>query len=49
MINTMDGIHGFSARLRTQVLGMSSDELETLLVGVRKDIQNPQIYAYWPM
>jgi hypothetical protein len=49
MINTLDGIHGFSARLCTQVLGMSSDELETMLVGVRKDIQNPQIHAYWPM
>jgi hypothetical protein len=38
MINTLDGILGFPARLYTQVLDMSSDELETLLVGVRKDI-----------
>lgn len=49
MVNTLDGLHGFSARLCTQVLGMSVEELELLLVDCRKDIQNTKIHAYWPM
>ncbi|KAF2758956.1 putative methyltransferase [Pseudovirgaria hyperparasitica] len=49
MINTLDGLHGFSARLCTQVLGMSPEELELLLMGCRKEIQNPRIHAYWPI
>ncbi|PGH12816.1 hypothetical protein AJ79_04040 [Helicocarpus griseus UAMH5409] len=49
MINTLDGLHGFSARLCVQVLGMSQEELEVLLAAVRKDIQNPKVHAYWPI
>lgn len=49
MINTLDGLHGFSARLCLQVLKMSPEELELLLASSRKDIQNPRVHAYWPM
>jgi SAM-dependent methyltransferase len=49
MVNTLDGLHAFSARLCTKVLGMSVEEFELLLAESRKDIRNPKIHAYWPM
>ncbi|OKL64355.1 hypothetical protein UA08_00971 [Talaromyces atroroseus] len=49
MCNTLDGLYGFSARLCTQVLGMSTEELELLLMACRNDIRNTKIHAYWPM
>jgi len=49
MFNTLDGLHGFSARLCIKVLGMSVEEFELLLAESRVDIQNPKIHAYWPM
>jgi hypothetical protein len=49
MVNILDGLHGLSARLCTQVLGMSTQELELLLMRCRKDIRNTEIHAYWPM
>ncbi|KAL2831418.1 S-adenosyl-L-methionine-dependent methyltransferase [Aspergillus cavernicola] len=47
MVNTLDGLHGFAARLCIQVLGMSPEELEVLLAGCRKNIQNNKIHGYW--
>ena len=49
MINTLDGLHGFSARLFTTVLGMSIEEMELLLTDVRQDIQNRKIHSYCPV
>lgn len=49
MINTLDGLHGFSARLCTQVLGMSVEQLEVLLAACRRDIRDTSIHAYWPI
>lgn len=45
MVNTLDGLHGFSARLLTQVLGMTPAELEELLTACHKEITNPKIQA----
>ncbi|KAL3477616.1 S-adenosyl-L-methionine-dependent methyltransferase [Aspergillus californicus] len=47
MVNTLDGLHGFAARLCIQVLGMTPEELDELLAASRKDIQNPKIHGYW--
>ncbi|KAL4780078.1 S-adenosyl-L-methionine-dependent methyltransferase [Aspergillus varians] len=47
MVNTLDGLHGFAARLCTQILGMTTEELEVLLAASRKDIANPRIHSYW--
>ena len=49
LINTLDGLHGFTVRLFTRVLGMSTEEVEVFLVRVRKDIMNRRIHSYWPM
>ncbi|KAL4926191.1 class I SAM-dependent methyltransferase [Aspergillus undulatus] len=47
MVNTLDGLHGFSARLCIQILGMTPEEHEELLKASRKDIVNPRVHAYW--
>jgi SAM-dependent methyltransferase len=49
MINTLDGLHGFSVRPFTAILGMSLEEVELFLVEVKKDIMNRRIHSYWPM
>jgi SAM-dependent methyltransferase len=49
MVNTLEGLHGFSIRLLTRELGMTIGEVEVLLMEVRKDVQNRKIHAYWPM
>ncbi|KIW26087.1 hypothetical protein, variant [Cladophialophora immunda] len=49
MVNTLDGLHAFSARLCTKVLGMGVEEFELLLAESRNDIRNHNIHAYWPI
>lgn len=48
-VNMLYGLYGFSADLLMGVLKMSILEMEILLAGVRKDIENPQIHAYIPI
>lgn len=47
--NFLQGVQAVSLMLFTNVLGWSKDEIEILLVDVRKDVKNRQIHAYWPM
>ncbi|CBF73551.1 hypothetical protein AN7933.2 [Aspergillus nidulans FGSC A4] len=47
MVNTLDGLHGFSAKLLIEVMGMTPEEHQELLAQCRKDITNPRIHAYW--
>ena len=49
LVNTLDGLYGFTVRLFTGVLGMSTEEVEVFLVKVRKDIMDRRIHSYWPM
>jgi len=49
MVNTLDGIYGFTARPFTQILGMPLEEVEALLAQVRNDIRNKRVHSYWPM
>jgi len=49
MINALDGLQGFTARLFTKVQGMPVEEMEVLLMEVRQDIQNRKIHCYWPV
>jgi hypothetical protein len=35
--------------LFTNVLGWSAADVEAFLVGVRKDLRNRNIHAYWPV
>lgn len=45
--NIMDGLHGFSIGLFTKMLGMAAEEVELLLVDVRKDLRNTKIHFYY--
>lgn len=47
--NICEGLYGLSVALFTRALGWSTEQLEVLLSGVRSDLRNRQIHAYWPM
>ena len=47
-VNVLQGIQGFALGLLTRVLGWSVEEVELLLMDVRKDLQDTNIHAYWP-
>lgn len=47
MLNVLEGVEGFTMALFTRVLGWSKDEVDVFLEGVKKDLQNKQIHAYW--
>ncbi|CAJ2508882.1 Uu.00g139080.m01.CDS01 [Anthostomella pinea] len=49
MENILEGIHGISMTLFTKFLGMRSEEVEVLLVDVRKDLRNRDIHFYYPI
>lgn len=49
MENILDGLHGFSIGLFTKMMGMSAQEVELLLVDVRKDLRNTKIHFYYPV
>lgn len=49
LVNIEAGIQALSLMLFTNVLGWTASEVETFLVGVRKDLRNKSIHAYWPM
>ena len=47
--NFLSGLEAMSLMLLTNVLGWSVEEVQLLLVGVRKDFKNRQIHAYFPV
>jgi hypothetical protein len=47
--NIVSGLQGISVALFTRVLGWSTEELEVLMAGVRKDLKNRKMHCYWPM
>lgn len=47
MTNFLDGIHAVSMTIFTRGLGMSPEEVELLLVDVRKDIKNTGVHFYF--
>ncbi|KAJ9665077.1 hypothetical protein H2201_004737 [Coniosporium apollinis] len=49
LANILEGLQGFSLALMTRFLGLSAEEVELLLVDVRKDMRNRDIHSYWPM
>ncbi|KAJ9642346.1 hypothetical protein H2199_004726 [Coniosporium tulheliwenetii] len=49
LANILEGLQGFSLALMTRFLGLSAEEVELLLVDVRKDMRNRDIHSYWPI
>lgn len=47
MENILDGLHGFSIGLFTKMLGMAAEEVELMLMEVRKDLRNTKIHFYY--
>lgn len=48
-VNMISGIQAVSLMLFTNILGWSADEVEVLLVDVRKEAKNRDIHGYWPV
>jgi hypothetical protein len=49
MVTVLEGLQGFSMAIMTKGLGMSTEEVNLLLVDVRKEIRDKSIHSYWPM
>lgn len=49
MANMLDGINAMSNVTLRKGLGMSSEDMELLLVSVRRDIKDRKIHGFWPM
>ena len=45
----LSGLQGFTVAVLTRAFGMSMEEIELLLVGVREDIKSNRIHVYIPM
>jgi hypothetical protein len=45
----MEGLHGISVAVLTRGLGMTAEEVEVMLVNVRKDLCNRNIHCYAPV
>lgn len=48
LANSLDGLEGFSMALCTRAHGMTTEEVQLLMMDVRKDMKNKSIHAYWP-
>ncbi|KAK3680775.1 S-adenosyl-L-methionine-dependent methyltransferase [Podospora appendiculata] len=48
-LNFTEGLNAMSVALLTRGLGWTAEEVEILLIDVRKDIKNKSIHAYWPI
>ena len=48
-VNFLDGLPAFTLAIFTRILNWSMEETEVMMAGVRNDIQNKSIHAYFPM
>ena len=49
MKNMLDGLDGITQSIFSRAFGWSQQEIDTILVDVRRDIQDRNIHAYVPM
>lgn len=49
LANIDGGLEGLSMALLTRGCGWTKEEVLAFLTGVRRDLRNPRIHAYWPM
>lgn len=49
MENIIKSLSGLSMALLTRALGWSVHQVESFLAGVRRDMMNPHIHAYYNM
>lgn len=49
LANIEGNLEAISMALLTRGLGMTKEEVTVFLVGVRKDLRDRRIHAYWPV
>lgn len=49
LVNLLDGLHGLSVKIFTELLGYSTEELEMLLLECRKEICRRDVHSYYPV
>ncbi|KAK0099254.1 hypothetical protein ONS96_008488 [Cadophora gregata f. sp. sojae] len=49
MVNTLDGLEGFTMAMFTRVLGWTPEEVQIFLVDVRRDCKDRKLHNYWPV
>ncbi|MAD85599.1 MAG: hypothetical protein CL912_21775 [Deltaproteobacteria bacterium] len=49
MVNTLDGLEGFTMAMFTRVLGWTPEEVQLFLVEVRRDCKDKRLHNYWPV
>ena len=48
LIGILEGLHGLSVRMFTQVLGWSNEEMEILLADARNEMKQKRVHGYCP-
>lgn len=49
MVNLLEGLHGLSVKIFTDLLGYSTTELEMLLLECRQECRNRRVHSYYPV
>lgn len=49
LVNLIDGIHGLSVKIFTELLDYSTAELEVLLMECRKEVTQKKVHSYYPV
>lgn len=49
LTNALDAVVSVSTALLIRVMGMSQEEVELMMVGVRKDMKDKSIHCYYPV
>ncbi|PLB46280.1 S-adenosyl-L-methionine-dependent methyltransferase, partial [Aspergillus steynii IBT 23096] len=49
LYNVLERLREFTSMLLTKVLGWSQEDVDSLLVDVRTELQDPNVHVYWPV
>jgi len=49
LVNMLEGYHGLSVKVFTQLLGWSAEELDILIAKCKREVQRKEVHAYWPL
>lgn len=49
LVNMVDGLEGYTVRPFTKIMGMGIEEVELLMMEVRKELHSKKMHVYWPL
>lgn len=49
LVNLLDGLHGLSVKIFTELLGYHSESLEMLLTECRRELRRRDVHSYYPV